>query len=617
VKRWVQILCFLISGVLLLVLPSAAQVAVGDDVKLGLSGEISSGYSGTFGTNESTHSLNFGGSGTLHGYYYSPQFLSFDVMPFYNRSQANSAFQSINDSSGLTGSASIFGGSHFPGSISFGKTYDTLGQFGVPGVTGLSTDASGSSLEINWAALFPNRPTLNVSYLLGGQDASVYGSDSRTHLHTRTLNVHSDYTLDGFLLTAFFIHQNVNSSFPALVDLAGGPLSSTEQQGSNSSIGLIASHKIPLKGYWSANVSHNGYHSDTGSNQYSSNSDGSSNMLSTTASIQPIRNLGISMGITYQSNLLGALQQQLFQAGANPALVSTDQSSKAVIMRADSYYQLTSHFAVNGQWNHTQQYFDGRSIGVSQYGGGVTTNYSNHLFGVLTFSLGAVDTATQEGNSGAGMYGNIGYSRRFFGWETNADFNYAQQVQTLGYIYTTSVYGYGGAVRKKFGNKLYWTNTARASHSGLAQQEGTASHSNSFSSTLSYHGASATGVYSQSGGTSILTSQGLVPIPGGIPTPLIITPVLYNAKSYGGGITATVKRFSLNGSYSKAISETTAASFANNNTTIWNALFRCRTRKLYLDAGYTRFGQNVTINGAPPSMLNSYYFGISRWFNVF
>lgn len=619
-KRCIQNLCCFVTGVLLLALPSAAQIDVGDNVKLGLSGDISTGYSGSFGSGASSgsaHSLDFGGSGSLHGYYYSPQFLSFDVQPYYNRSQANSAFQSINDSSGVTGTANIFSGSHFPGSVSFGKTYNTLGQFGIPGVTGLDTKASGDTLEINWAALFPNRPTLNVSYLVGGQDASVYGTDSQTHLNTRTLNLHSNYSLDGFLLNAFYIHQSIDASFPSVLDPSGVLLSSSKQQGSNASYGLMASHPILLRGYWSANITHSSYGSDTGGNGLSSSSNGSSNSISSTASIQPVRNLGMSIGATYQTNLLGALQAQIIQTGGNASLVSTDTSSKAVTVRADSYYQLSSHFTFYGQWNHTQQYFNGKTIGVSQFGGGVSTNFAHRLLGSLTLSAGAVDTATQEGNSGAGMYGNVAFSRKFSGWETGADFNYSQQVQTLGLIYTTSMYGYGGSLRKKFGDKLYWSNSARESHSGLAQQAGTSSHSNSFSTTVVYRGYSGNAVYSQSGGAAILTSQGLIPIPTGIPNPLVTTPVVYNARSYGGGMTATVRRFSLTGSYSKALSETTASTFSNNSTTMWNGLVRCRMRKLYFNAGFTRFGQNVGTVGAPPSMLNSYYFGISRWFNVF
>src|SRR5215467_5534217 len=132
----------LIIAVMLSARPAVAQVAVGDDVKLSLAGDLSTGYNGTFGDNGAGHGLGLGGNASIHGYYYNPQFLTFDLQPFYNRSQSNSSFQSITDSSGLVGSASFFNGSNFPGSISFNKTFDSTGQFGIPGVSGLETSGS-------------------------------------------------------------------------------------------------------------------------------------------------------------------------------------------------------------------------------------------------------------------------------------------------------------------------------------------------------------------------------------------------------------------------------------------------------------------------------------------
>ena len=64
----------------------------------------------------SDHSLSLGGTGTLSGFYYNPNFLSFTVSPYLNQARDNSAFQSISDASGVNFSSSIFGGSHFPGS---------------------------------------------------------------------------------------------------------------------------------------------------------------------------------------------------------------------------------------------------------------------------------------------------------------------------------------------------------------------------------------------------------------------------------------------------------------------------------------------------------------------
>jgi hypothetical protein len=605
-------------AVVVLALPASAQVGVGDNVKLNLSGDLSTGYTGNYGnTQVSSHSLDFGGSGALHGYYYNPQFLSFDVQPYYNRSQANSAYQSITDSSGIVASTNIFSGSRFPGSVSFSRSSNSTGQFGLPSVTGLSTDGNSDNFVVNWAALLPGLPTLNLSFMAGREDDSLFGTDSRTHSFNRSFNLHSDYRFRGFLMNGFYLRQSNDRQVPSFL-VNDFTENASESQSTNSSIGGMISHPIVMHGYWSASVTHTGTGTDTKSGLLSGVGDGNSNTYSTTASVQPIRNLGVSFGASYQDNLFGALQQQLAEAGSFTALRSSDLSSQALILRGTADYQLFRNVRLNGQINHTEEYLNGKSIGLTQYGGGVSTTYSRALLGSLTFSVGAVDTATQAGNSGASMYGTVGYSRRFGRWETGADANYSQQVQTLANIYTTSMYGYGGTLKRKFGDRLYWTNSARQSHSGLTQNAGTRSQSQSYLTQILYRKYSVNAVYSQSDGAAVLTSQGLVPVPGGIPTPLITSPVLYNATSYGGGVTATVTRLNLSASYSKALSQTVAAANSSNNSTVmFNGLLRIRMRKLYFNAGFTRFQQSVSAAGIPPGMLNSYFFGVSRWFNVF
>ena len=126
--------------------PAAAQVTVGDNVKLSSGGNLSLGYSGTSGNRDaSNHSLDLGGQGWMRGFYYKPQFISFDFQPFYHRSQSDSIYQSITNGSGFTANTNIFSGSRFPGSISYGRTYDSTGQFGVPGISGIAAHGNGDS----------------------------------------------------------------------------------------------------------------------------------------------------------------------------------------------------------------------------------------------------------------------------------------------------------------------------------------------------------------------------------------------------------------------------------------------------------------------------------------
>src|SRR5579863_2528259 len=66
---------FLLVGLLLLALPAAGQITLGD-LSTDLNGTLSAGYTGDYGNQiPSAHSLSFGGSGTLSGSYYNPNFV--------------------------------------------------------------------------------------------------------------------------------------------------------------------------------------------------------------------------------------------------------------------------------------------------------------------------------------------------------------------------------------------------------------------------------------------------------------------------------------------------------------------------------------------------------------
>ena len=124
-----------ILGVFILAFAScaSAQVTHGE-TSLNLNGTVSAGYSDDYSNlAASDHSVLFGGTADLSGSYFNPNFLSFEIQPFYNQSRDNSTSQSLTDSSGVNLNARIFGGSHYPGSISYSTTLNSSGNFGVPG----------------------------------------------------------------------------------------------------------------------------------------------------------------------------------------------------------------------------------------------------------------------------------------------------------------------------------------------------------------------------------------------------------------------------------------------------------------------------------------------------
>ena len=103
---------------------------------------------------------------------------------------------------------------------------------------------------------------------------------------------------------------------------------------------------------------------------------------------------------------------------------------------------------------------------------------------------------------------------------------------------------------------LAWIATYSGSRSGLTNQAGTDNHSESYSTSISSRRFTVTGNYTKANGQSILTSAGLVSLP---PTPGMPASnlILFNGDSYGGGFSATpVRRLTISGSYSRAISNT-------------------------------------------------------------
>jgi len=90
-KHKMRVLVYLLALGAMLAAPAWAQIEVGQNTSLTLSGDLGFGYEGDYGNQQgSSHSTALNGDAVLQGYYYNPKFVSFFVDPIYNRSQANS-----------------------------------------------------------------------------------------------------------------------------------------------------------------------------------------------------------------------------------------------------------------------------------------------------------------------------------------------------------------------------------------------------------------------------------------------------------------------------------------------------------------------------------------------
>lgn len=605
-SRWSAILALVVlwSGV------GWAQLQVGEDLKMSLNGSVGLGYGGVTGSTgdveSSGHSTSFNGSGNLSGSYYHPNFLSFMVQPYYNRSASNAATDSVLSSTGFSATVNLFSGSRFPGSISYSRQYSGSSEFGIPGTEGLSTSGSGQAFTITWGAFVPKWPTLTASFSTGGNSSRLLGTNSESSSSSKSFNLHSTYTLKGWALNAYLNRQTLSLELPAF--LTGRQYWS----GSGATtMGVSASHRLPMSGSFSANWSHSSF----GSGDVA-RSEGASTSLSTVATVSPTRKLTVSGDLRYTSNLMAAIQQSVSPVG--PTVLRPDRNSSALGFGGFANYALTRGVMLRGYVNHRRQAYYGRELSDTSYGGTVNLNYSRPLLGLLYFSFGLVNTANETGNNSLGFIGTVSLNRKFGRWETTADFSYSQNVQTQLATFTTSSYRTGGYVRRRLTRDLYWNGSFRTAHSALTRREGEGNHSYSMTTGASWKRYTLTGAYSFSRGTTVLSQTGLLnpePLPGFLDE----NQVLYNGRSFSIGLAGRpLRRMSLTVYYTRANSDTTSfAAFSRNQRERYNARMEYRVRQLSVGAGFTRDHQGISASGAPPSVVNSYYIGISRWFNVF
>lgn len=600
------------AGFLLVwVLPAAGQLEYGN-LHATMNGEISVGYDGAYGnTQSSTHSTQFGGDGTVSGFYYNPNFLSFSVLPFYGRSQDNSDTQSISNSSGYNATANIFSGSHFPGYVSFNQEFDGTGTFGIPGETGLKTNTSGRNFSIGWNFLLPKMPSLSLSFSDGDSTSSLYGTDSTSQSNNRSFNVASGYSIGGFFLNGGFNHLTTNATITGLLE--DGQTETTD--GSSNLYHLTATRQLPfLRSTISMGFSRDTYNY----NLEGSAENGTTDNANATLTMQLPR-LPVAVYMNYTDNLFGNFEQQLASNGQAPAPVQGYVSpvSRSLSEGASTYYNLAPHTTVGVYVDHTEEYYDGQDYGLTQAGGTISFNMLKRLKG-LQFVVGAEDTGTQEGNSRAGLMGSAEYRRYAGRWELETYVRYDQDVETLLVPYTTSVLTYGGSVKRTLIHDLHWVAVGTGSRSVMEQQKGDSNESESCTTMLFWKNFSVSGNYEQSKGVAILTATGLItsPVPGqDIPASNLS---LFSGKSYGGSLRFNPTRtLGFSASYARSDSNSTNQLVPmNSESTTLYALATYRLRKLLFTAGAQNFRQSINTPGAP-AVVTSYYFGISRWFKAF
>jgi len=606
--------CWWLAGVLLLAMPCAAQIQIGDALKVNLNGDAGFNYTGTINDAGSGHSVGFTGDAHLNGSYYNPNFLNFMIDPYYDRTQSNSVFGTVTNTSGVNANMNLFSGSHFPGSITYSRGMNNSGEFGVPGSSiGLATNGDNQGFAISWSALLDGLPTLTATYSIGDGSSSIYGSQQESTQSDHDLSLRSTYKIDGFRLNGGYTHRNVDGTFSELLEGIPQPVESTT---ATNNYEVDAQHSFPMSGSFTTSFSRTSY-------DYSSqgaNSSGNGDSLTANLAFHPMTKLGLAFSGNYNDSLLGSLPQAIITNGNSSAVVDLG-TFRAFLVSADASYQLLPTLNVHATVNHQQQEFLGHDYGATQFGGNVNYSLQKRFLGSLSFSLGLVDSANQQGNTALGGVGNLNFDRRVLGWDISSNFSYSQNVQTLILVYTTSSFAYVTNARRRLGNRTYFTAGYSGSHSGISVNSSSMSSAQRVSASLGYHAYAVNGFYSTSKGTAAFTTNGLVAIPPGLP-PSVFDPnalTTFDSTAYGFNASASpLRRLSVSLGYASSKGTTVdplLSAFTRND--LINGLMQYKLRKLYLNAGYTRLRQSLGTPGSAPVVVTSYYFGISRWFNFF
>src|SRR5271165_297917 len=605
-----------LAGLALLALPAAAQLQVGDNLHMNLSGNIGATYSGSIDDGLSSHGMGFSGNGVLTGNYYSPNFLNFNIDPSYNRTQTNNLFGSLTNTTGVVAGVNLFTGSHFPGSITYNRLYNGSSDYGVPGSdVGIAQHGNTQGIGIGWSALVPGWPTLTANYAIDSTSNQLFGTTGRDTEHDRTLMLQSNYRVDAWRFSGQFQHRHTQSNLGEELEAGAVPITSNS---SSNSYAATAQHPLPWAGNFGVSFSHLGYSYSYEDANHTSNS-GGSYTLNSTAAFHPVQNLGIALNANYTDSLLGSIPEPVTNSGTAVDFTSLG-SFHSFLVGTDVYYQVLKSLGIHFDISHERQSFLGQSNDATQFGGSANFNFDHSILRGLSFSLAVVDTAQQASNTGLGFVGNLNYSRKFFGWDVGANFSYAQNVQTVNLVYTTSSYSYLGNLRKRIGERTNLILGYSGAHSGITANSGTTSSAERGYMTFLYRGYNLSGFYSKSNGMAILTANGLVPVTTTLPTS-VLGSGFTSYESNGWGINAggtLFRKLTLTAAFAKSNGNTIDPALATyNNNTLINVTMQYRLRKIFLIGGYTRLNQTVGTVSASPIVVTSYYVGFSRWFNFF
>ena len=611
---------------------STAQVRLGE-ASMGLSGDAQGGFSTNWGDDQiSSHAFDFGFNTLLNGYYYNPKFLSFSVNPYYNQSRQNSNFNSIFGSSGILAGANLFSDSWHPVSFGFTKDWNSQHQYNVPGsLIPYYANGSDQSFTVAGGLNRPNLPTFNANYGQGHSEFNVLGVSNAGVSRWRSYGLSSSYSLLGVGLGASYgkIHteQNLGSLNTDSSDLTDVTDSSVFTV--NATRQLWGSTQL------SGSYSRNSLETDYAGLP----SNGAFNTYNAFLSARPLSAMSANFFINYTDNLYNYLLQNFLPgplagiatpggpASATSASAATPVSGPPLTYvpasTSSNYlsygtrvaYQFNNYWNASGGVDHRVQNYVGTSSESTDTWAG--TSYSHPLAGGHYGVNASFSTAFADNGGptmGYGVGGN--YGRRVAGWEGSVGAQYSHSQATSILTNTSSGYGFNVAASRKLFESWRFSTTAligKSSINGLSQSDTTIEN---LGASLSSNHFSFAGNYSTSSGTSLLTANGLTPLPPDLPS---LNNLLYSGHSY-----SMSAGYRPNWHWQTTVTYGYAQYGTNNLTTLNNtktSQLNVRTeydfRQMRFIAGYSRISQGVGTTFNSPRKVNALFVGISRHFDLF
>jgi hypothetical protein len=600
-------------GTLLLETEGWAQVEIGSNTSVTMSGDVGFGYNGDYGNQiGSSHGLELNGDGIMQGYYYNPKFVNFFVDPVYNRSQANSGQGSITDATSINAGVNLFSGSHFPGSVSFGQGFNSSGNYGFGTTPGLSTSGNARSFGIGWAELIPGAVPVSVQYTQNASTSSIFGTGQEDQSGSKNLNLFSNYQFHGWYLGTRFTDTWTHENLPSAIT-DGEPVTGDTN---DKEFAFNANHKLSLwRGSFGASY---GWSDFSGENDGATVS-GANQIISATAAFAPTDRFTSSFQLMYDSSLSGSVEQQLIGLGGVAPDVNLGQHSYSISMSNSDSLVLTKSLSLGFNIGHIQQEVFGESVSATHFSAIANYRFMKPLWGTVVVYAGVNDQATDAGNLGAGLVAGVNFNKQWSNFLLNGSFAYSQDTQTVLATQVTSDYSYMATAQRRLTRRLRWMATFNGFHTGLGEVPGSDAHSESYGTQLIYKMYNLGGTYSRTSGTALVTASGLVLPPGTVSPVLTGNAFLLDTGSaYSVSFTANpVRRLQFATSYSKAMSDSTGAVNTNSNSKIFLVFTNYQFRKMIFTAGYTNLNQFVSATGTPAANYTNFYVGIQRWFKAF